>query len=142
MRRSYSDEERQAALALYETDGPTAVQTQLGVPKATVTEWAQANGIRTIRNERTRAAIEALEVDREARTAALAEKLLQIAEAGASRELEVIGASKLRDVVGSRTRAVHDLQLLTGAPTSRGELGIERHKALDEGEERGLRLVG
>lgn len=141
-RRSYTDAEKAEALALYETDGPTAVQQAMGIPKGTVTRWAQAAGVATVSNERNAAAVEAVMSTHETRKAALAEKLLRIAEAGAQRELDIINASKLRDVVGSRTRAIHDLQLLTGAATARGEHHIDRRQALAEGEDRGLRLVG
>jgi transposase-like protein len=47
MRRTYTAEEKQRALELYETDGPRAVEAELGIPKATVVGWAQANGVRT-----------------------------------------------------------------------------------------------
>lgn len=63
-RRVYSDEEKERALALYETEGPTAVFAQLGIPKSTVMSWAIANGVRTVRNERTAEAVEAARLDR------------------------------------------------------------------------------
>lgn len=64
-RRTYTDAERVQALALYETDGPTAVEERLGVPKQTVSDWAKAAGVRTVRNERTAAAVDAARLDRE-----------------------------------------------------------------------------
>lgn len=64
-RRRYTDEEREAALALYAEQGPTAVQEQLGIPKQTVQSWARADGVRTVRNERTAEAVEAARLDRE-----------------------------------------------------------------------------
>lgn len=64
-RRTYTDEQKADALALYANEGPSAVQHQLGIPKATVTSWATANGVRTVRNERTAQAVEAAKLDRE-----------------------------------------------------------------------------
>jgi transposase-like protein len=63
--RRYTPEQKAEALALYATDGPTAVADQLGIPKATVVGWARSNGVRTVRNERTAEAVEAARVDRE-----------------------------------------------------------------------------
>jgi hypothetical protein len=72
----YTKAQRDEALALYHTHGPTAVQTQLGIPKATVTGWAKANGVRTVRTERTREATEARAVDLKASRQELAALLL------------------------------------------------------------------
>jgi len=63
-RRSYTPEQKAEALALYAVEGPTAVQTQLGIPKQTVAQWASADNVRTVRNERTAAALEAVLLDR------------------------------------------------------------------------------
>lgn len=46
-RRTYTDDERRDALALYETDGPRAVEAQMGIPAGTVVGWARANGVQT-----------------------------------------------------------------------------------------------
>jgi transposase-like protein len=56
-RRSYTDAEKAAALALYETDGPRSVEAQLGVPKATVVGWANAANVRTRKAERAKGSI-------------------------------------------------------------------------------------
>lgn len=75
-RRTYTADEKAAALALYATDGPTAVADRLGIPKATVADWARANNVRTVRNERTSAMVEAARLDREAVREQLRERLL------------------------------------------------------------------
>ena len=75
--RKYTDSQRAAALALYETHGPTAVQKKLGISKATVTGWAKAAGTRTVRNEATREATEARVVDLKARRQELTALLLE-----------------------------------------------------------------
>lgn len=140
--KRYTDAEKAEALALYATDGPTAVQREFGIPKGTVTKWAKGNGIETVAVQNTQAATIAIQVDHEARRAALAEKLLQIAEAGAAQELRLISESRLRDVVGSRTRAVHDLQLLRGEATARTEhtdARAEAQRMIDELAERRAR---
>lgn len=66
-RKTYTDTEKAEALKLYETDGPSAVEKQLGIPKGTVAYWAQQAGVRTVRNERTREATEAASLDARAR---------------------------------------------------------------------------
>lgn len=85
----YTQEQKDAALTLYETHGPTAVQEQLGIPKGTVTGWAKAIGTRTVRTERTRDAVEAVKVDNKLRRQNIinrlfgqAEKMLTDLEAG------------------------------------------------------------
>lgn len=76
----YTQAQRQAALDLYETHGPTAVQEQLGIPKGTVTGWAKANGTRTVRTERTRDAVEAVKVDNKLRRQNIINRLFGQAE--------------------------------------------------------------
>lgn len=117
----YSPERKAEALALYAEQGPTAVQDQLGIPKNTVASWAKAAGVRTVRNQRTAEATEAIVVDGKARRAALAERLWAVAEKAVGIELSKLEKADLRDVVGARTRAVHDALLLTGDATSRTE---------------------
>jgi len=120
-RKRYTADERSAAIALYATDGPTAVQTELGIPKGTVTKWAQAAGVETVSSERNAAAVEAARIDHAARREALAGKLTLVAEQAVDRELQLIANGDLRDVVGAGTRAIHDLLLLTGQATARHE---------------------
>lgn len=120
-KRRYTPDERTAALALYAEHGPTAVQDTLGIPKGTVTGWAKAAGIGTVRNERTAAATEAMALDAAERRARLADRLLGIAEMSVDQQAELIRRSDLRDVVGAGTRAIHDHMLLSGAATERHE---------------------
>lgn len=63
-RRTYTDEEKGEALALYVEEGPTAVEAALGIAKSTVHTWAVAEGLRTVRNERMAEAREAIAADR------------------------------------------------------------------------------
>ncbi|HKU01389.1 MAG TPA: hypothetical protein VJQ80_01090 [Arthrobacter sp.] len=76
----YTQEQKDAALALYETHGPTAVQEQLGIPKTTVASWAKNAGVRTVRTEATRKAVEAKVVDGKLRRQNIAHRLYGQAE--------------------------------------------------------------
>lgn len=76
----YTQAQKDEALALYETNGPTAVEKQLGIPKNTVAGWARKAGTRTVRTERTRAAVEAKVVDAQSRIAALRLDIIAVAE--------------------------------------------------------------
>ena len=72
----YTQEQRDEALALYHTDGPTAVEKKLGIPKGTVTRWAKETGVETVSVSTTRAGTEAASVYAKSRRAELAKLLL------------------------------------------------------------------
>lgn len=76
----YTQAQKDEALRLYETHGPTAVEKQLGIPKNTVASWAKLAGVRTVRSVRTREATEAKVVDAQSRIAALRLDVIAIAE--------------------------------------------------------------
>jgi len=73
----YTQEQRDEALALYHTDGPTAVEKKLGIPKGTVTRWAKETGVETVSVSATRAGTEAASVYAKARRVELATLLLE-----------------------------------------------------------------
>lgn len=73
----YTEAQRAEALSLYESQGPTAAGAQLGIPKETIMSWAKKAGIRTVRTEATRAAVEAKVVDGKLRRQELAALLLE-----------------------------------------------------------------
>ena len=73
--KTYTQQQKDEALALYETHGPTAVEKQLGIPKNTVAGWARKTGTRTVRPERTRAAVEAKVADGKLRRASIVQRL-------------------------------------------------------------------
>lgn len=79
-RRTYTDQEKADALRMYEEEGPSAVQKNLGIPKNTVAGWAKRTGVRTVRTERTRAAVEAKVVDGRARRQRIVENQHRITE--------------------------------------------------------------
>jgi len=72
----YTKAQRDEALALYHTDGPTAVEKKLGIPKGTVTRWAKETGVETVSVSTTRAGTEAASVYAKSRRAELAKLLL------------------------------------------------------------------
>lgn len=76
----YTKEQRDEALKLYEAEGPTAVEKQLGIPKNTVASWAKNAGVRTIRTESTRKAVEAKVVDGKLRRQNITHRLYGQAE--------------------------------------------------------------
>lgn len=80
-RRAYTEDEKDEALRIYENEGPSAVEKQLGIPKGTVGRWAKAAQIGTVRTENVRARVEAAQLDNAERRANLVKRLYGIAEA-------------------------------------------------------------
>jgi len=99
--------------------------TETGIPKSNLRRWAAEANITVVRTtEKTREATLASKANAEQRRAALVEKLGRIAELAGDLELEILMGDErpsLRDVVGARTRAIHDAELLAGRATSRTE---------------------
>ena|GEM_PF-2505681 len=106
--KTYTQAQKDAALALYETHGPTAVEKQLGIPKNTVAGWARKAGTRTVRPERVRAAIEAKVADGKLRRVAIVSRLYGRTE----RILDRLEADKYRYVVALKdgTEVVDDVE--------------------------------
>lgn len=140
-RRSWTAEERAAALDAYREHGLSAASSMTGVPKPTLHRWATAEGIDTDAvtersTERNRAAAQVAAsrrayVAEEFRTEMVAQ-LAALAREAVAHERALLASSDLRAVVGARTRAIHDLQLLTGAATGRTEtLEADRQRALE-----------
>lgn len=143
--RSYTDEEKRRALALYETDGPRAVENELGIPKATVVGWAQANGVRTRSIESKGAAVQASVLHWEERRVGLAHEMGDVAELALRIARENLEAGKPRDAQAAVTTMAilaDKAQLLTGGSTSRGELTGQRQEVIDAARDGALRLVG
>lgn len=131
MASTYTAEQRSEAVELYTEVGPSEVERRLGIPKATVRYWAKAEGC-TFNPERTEAATAASVAIRKS---ALAERLLAEAEQAVEIELGMLESAPLRDLVGARTRAIHDLQLLSGEATQRVEDLSQRAELLRQAEE-------
>lgn len=147
-RRAYTDDERTAALAMYAEAGPTAVEAELGIPKATVASWARRAGVHTVRAENARARNEARSADLEQRRLDLALGLFDDIAALRSQlfapcvvrkpmsvgiergvtEIEIIDIELDQPTFAEQTKimtsvgiAVDKAQLLTGQATSRIE---------------------
>jgi len=76
----YTEAQRAEALELFEAEGPTAVEKQLGIPKNTVAGWAKRAGTRTVRTAKTSAATEARVADTKAVRAMVASDALDVAK--------------------------------------------------------------
>jgi transposase-like protein len=81
--KTYTQQQKDEALALYETRGPTAVEKQLGIPKNTVAGWARKTGTRTVRTAKTNAATDAKQADDKAVRAMIASDGLNVARMAA-----------------------------------------------------------
>lgn len=130
-RTRYTPQQKADALDLYAAHGPAEAERRTGIPKGTIASWASRAGLATVAADVTRAATEVSAARRhyvaeEFRTQMI-ETLADIATKAAAKELAILANEhpSLDKVVGARTRAIHDLQLLTGAATGRTET-IER----------------
>lgn len=149
-RRTYTDDEKTAALELYTEQGPTAVQNAMGIAKATVSNWAKAAGVTTVRNENASVRIEAARLTFEERRVNLAHGLLDDISRLRSQlfapvvQRQAMAISDGRDcgshaeivdirldqptfaekkaILTSIGIAVDKVQLLSGAATHRGEI--------------------
>lgn len=148
-RRTYSEAKRQRALKIYESQGPTAVHRLMGIPTSTVERWAKKHGVRSIRNEKMAAAIEARKLDFDKRRQNLALNLM-----GDSERLreQLFSEATVHhwDKDGNLLKAtlnmptfvdqkqiaiafgtiVDKMQLLSGGPTSRDEVTADHRSAL------------
>jgi transposase-like protein len=61
MKRTYSQEEKDKALAMYVESGLAEAVRQTGIPKGTIESWARRSGLQTFAVEKTRAATETME---------------------------------------------------------------------------------
>ena len=119
-------EERAHALDLLRAGTPAPqVAKTTGIPRRTIAQWAADESIDTVAQAvtKTARARQALAATAEERRATLAAKLLEVAECAAAVELDRIadGSASLHEIVGARTRAIHDMQLLSGEATARTE---------------------
>lgn len=120
-RTSYSDEQRAEAVALYREHGAAEAARRTGVNAGTIRSWVSHGGVATERAEKTREALDAIQLSTEERRTRLGEKLLALAEKSTDRAEALIGEANLRDIVGALDYAIKNAQLLTGAATARTE---------------------
>lgn len=165
-RRTYTPAEKAEALALYEAEGPTAVQTQLGISKGTVAGWARKTGTQTRSIENASARIQAQSLGMAERRQALAiglmddierlrtqlwepcveKKPMVVSDGGESgSHVEVVEVERdqptfadQKAIMTTLAIAVDKVQLLTGEATARTEqIGLDRPVA----EERVAKLL-
>jgi transposase-like protein len=142
-RRTYTDAERAEALALYESEGPSAVQAKLGIAKATVAGWAKRTGTRTVRNERTAAAVEAARLSWEERRGDLVHRMGEVAERALERadlEVRTGSANDAKNLATTMAILVDKAQLLSGGATTNGHLRFSG-EAVTSARDSALRLV-
>ena len=116
--KKYTEAQRAEALEIYESQGPTAVTKQLGIPKNTVMRWAKETGTRTVRNEATREAVEAKVVDGKLRRANIADRLYSQAETA----LDTLEGATFRTLIKGTQGRDKDVTLQFVPPNDRRTL--------------------
>jgi transposase-like protein len=149
--RTYTQEQRAEALALYVSDGLGAASRTLNIPQGTIASWAHRTpGIQTLaaeKREQTAAMLEERALHWQARRADLAEQFGAIADTMLAAAFDYSEAGRPRDVkdsVMAAAIAVDKAQLLTGGATSRTDHEISvgaRQELLAEGRARVMELM-
>lgn len=137
--RRYTDEQRTAALAIYEAKGPAEASRQTGIARGTISQWARRAAVTVTRTEQTRAATETARLTRVQRVAQLAADLLRDAERLRVQiwhpseylhwdkdmlireHLEQPTYGEQKEILLATAIAIDKSQLLAGAATSRVE---------------------
>lgn len=125
MATRWSEDDKAHALdQLRGGDTLAQVHHDTGIPKPNLRRWAAQAGVEVTRaTEKTREATAASKANAEERRAKLIAKLGRIADLASDLEVAILldgdERPSLRDVVGARTRAIHDAELLAGRATSR-----------------------
>lgn len=126
------------ALQMYAIHGPREASRRLAdsevpVSESTLSRWAKQAGVSVTQSVVNNQVARDAAIVRRQRTAAesalyLVERLQTVAEVAVERELEMVQqpGQSLRDIVGSRTRAIHDLRLLMGESTETLAASAER----------------
>jgi hypothetical protein len=122
--RAATDDQKQRALAIYVTHGPTEAGRQTGFSKASVCNWARQAGIVTHAPQVARVATELSAARRRLNMAEWREEmttmLRDISMTAATVELTLLSERPTLDkATAARVRATSDLMLLTGEATQR-----------------------
>lgn len=125
-KRTYNETEREHAVATAALNGLADASRELDIPKSTIKSWAKARGV-DVADEKLQAKVEratTMSVAMRAQRLAEAKErtvllLAAIMELGAHRQIEILRheSPTMVEAVGATTRAIHDMQLLTGDPT-------------------------
>jgi transposase-like protein len=126
MATRWSEDDKANALdQLRNGDTLATVHHDTGIPKQTLSRWAKTEGLDLagLSQAKTMTAVKAHAAGAEERRAKLIAKLGRIADLASDLEVAILldgdERPSLRDVVGARTRAIHDAELLAGRATSR-----------------------
>lgn len=128
-RRSYTDEQRAEALALYVELGAAETARRTGIAKGTVMSWASRSGLAMHATEATRKATEASALKWAQRRQQLVHDIGAVAELAlrqAQVSVETGHARNAKDFATTMAILVDKAQLLDGAATSRTALVGER----------------
>lgn len=117
----HTPEQKARALELYHDHGPAEASRQTGIPKNTITSWGVRAGLHSVAPERTRAAVEAHQLDVAVVSTRLAALLARTA---VDRQEWIVEQHAAKDVRAAQTVAaiaIEKMQLLTGKATQRVE---------------------
>lgn len=125
--RIATDAERKRAVEIYETEGPSEAARQTGWAKSTITGWAKKAGVAT-QSPHDLEAVTAARVARHHLSMAewrekITDDLQQISLLAAQAEQDYLTQNgrlpTMEKITSARVKAVSDLMLLSGEPTSR-----------------------
>lgn len=135
-RQSYTDEQKETALAIYVERGVAAAASETGIIAETISSWASRAGLAVVANENRLMAIEASQTEFERRFANLKGRMLTEAEGaleriqkpftkivvdqkGGEHEIEALPEPADQAKLGTLFGILFDkLQLMTGGSTS------------------------
>ncbi len=123
-KRTYTPEQRAEALQLYETQGPKRAAKETGIPRNTITTWAQTAGVSSSRASKTRAASDALSADAARTRAEAALKAIVLAD----RLLDLL-SERIADEAGDIP--AKDLAVMFGIVSDKHRLLTEMDAAND-----------
>lgn len=131
-KNTYTPEQRDEALRLYQAHGPAEASLRTGIPRGTISKWASRRGLTCPRSEATRAATDAARLAWASRRGHLADELGDLVAhlVQKARNADAADARNLLVAVGI---GVEKCELLTGGSTSRVDHsggGVERVKQL------------
>jgi hypothetical protein len=129
--RTYTAEEREAALAVYAEEGAGEASRQTGIPRGTISCWAFKAGIKPVDPAKNAALLAQRQAELAQWRQDIADKLYVAAErfVRETEEAEATTTDK-KNLITAAAIAIDKAQLLTGAATGRVE-----HAATDDGAE-------
>lgn len=121
---TYTDEQRAEAVALYAEVGPSEVERRLGIPKGTVTKWAQADGAETSFLQNASNASKALHLKWAEYRGVMVDDIAGAALKALARveaHIEADNDGKAKNYATTMAILVDKAQLLSGGATNRTE---------------------